>query len=236
MAIYRFRVILEDNDDIYRDIDIKSGQTFEDMHIAIQDAFKFDKKHGASFFVSDDYWRKGQEITLRKEDLPHDEIDIKKNAPPKKLMSETKIAKHIDAPHQRFVYVFDPNAQCGFMLEMMKIENENPKTKYPACIKTVGTAPKQYKVLPVIKEEASGDMGLAALLGGLKKEDDEDDDTEAYKAPLNTEVHAVEEDDLIALEGEEGDTHEEEGEDPDISADEDEAGGAESHGFDEDEH
>jgi hypothetical protein len=236
MAIYRFRVILEDNDDVYRDIDIKSGQSFEELHLAIQDAYKFDKKHAASFFVSDDYWRKGQEITLNKADLAHDEIDIKKNAPPKKLMAETKIAKYIDAPRQRFVYVFDPNAQWSFMLELIKIDSENPKTKYPVCVKTAGTAPKQYKVLPSIKEEPTGDMALAALLGGLKKDEDEDD-TEAYKAPLNTEVHAVEEEDLKELEGEEGDESAEESEDGDVSMDEEDGGsGGETYGFEEDEH
>lgn len=235
MAIYRFRVILEDNDDVYRDIDIKSAQTFEEMHDAIQDAFKFDKKHAASFFVSDDYWRKGQEITLREADLPHEEVDIRKNAPPKKLMASIKIAKYIDAPHQRFVYVFDPVAQWSFMLELMKIENENPKTKYPACTKTVGTAPKQYKVIPVIKDELTGDAALAALLGGSVPHDD-DDDTEAYKTPLNTEVHGVEDDDLSTLEGEEGDTEDEKETDLDLGDDTDDAEAPESFGFEEDEH
>ncbi len=232
MAIYRFRVILEDNDDIYRDIDIRSIQTFEDMHTAIQDAFKFDKKHSASFFVSDDYWRKGQEITLRETDLPHEEVDIRKNAPPKKLMSATKIAKYIDAPHQRFVYVFDPQAQWSFMLELMKIDTENPKTKYPACTKTVGTAPKQYKVVPVIKDEQAGDLALATLLNDSEL----DDDTEAYKAPINTEVHGVEEDDLSTLEGEEGDSADEKDADVNLGDDADDADGAESFGFSEDEH
>lgn len=78
MSIYRFKVCLEDNEDIFRDIDIKVAQTFEDFHSIIQVAFKFDAKHSASFFVSDDFWRKGQEITLRKEDLALDEEEIRK--------------------------------------------------------------------------------------------------------------------------------------------------------------
>ncbi|MBL7917723.1 MAG: hypothetical protein JNM96_04950, partial [Bacteroidia bacterium] len=106
MAVYRFRVCLEDNEDVYRDIDIKSSQTFEHFHDAIQEAFKFDKKHAASFFVSDDYFRKGDEITLRKEDLALNEEDIRKKITKKYLMSECKIAKFIEQPHQRFVYVF----------------------------------------------------------------------------------------------------------------------------------
>ncbi|MGZ4043794.1 MAG: IS1096 element passenger TnpR family protein [Bacteroidia bacterium] len=163
MAIYRFKVSLEDNEDIFRDIDIKSSQTFEDFHICIQEAFKFDNKHSASFFMSDDYWRKNQEITYKKEDLPLDAEEIRKKVDPKKLMGETKIAKFIEQPHQRFIYVFDSVAQWSFLIEMIKITEENPKTKYPAISRSAGTAPKQYKTVPVIKEELSPDMAMAAL-------------------------------------------------------------------------
>ena len=225
MAIYKLRVVLEENDDVYRDIEIKSGQTFEELHEAIQEAYKFDKKHAASFFVSDDLWRKGQEITLRKEDLPLDEIDIRKKADPKKLMAETKIAKYIEQPRQRFVYVFDPAVQWSFLIELIKIDADNPKTKYPVCVKTVGTAPKQYKQT-LIKEEPSGeDALLAALLGGAKKKPKEDDDdveeSEIYKA-LNTE--GIEADDLESLEGEEGE-EEVKDEDEEAFSDEEDADG-----------
>lgn len=206
MAIYKLRVVFEENEDVYRDIEIKSGQTFEEFHNAIQEAYKFDKKHAASFFVSDDYWRKGQEITLRKEDLPLDDIDIRKKADPKKLMTEVKIAKYIDQPHQRFVYVFDPVVQWSFLIELMKIDSDNPKVKYPVCVKTVGTAPKQYKQTIIKEEEGGTDALLAAILGGSdnkKAKDDEDDveESEIYKT-LNTE--GIEADDLESLEGEEG--------------------------------
>ena len=198
MAVYRFRIILEDNDDIYRDIEIKSIQTFEDLHVAIQDAFKFDKKHAASFFVSDDYWRKGLEITLREEDLPLEPEEIKAKVEPKKLMNHVKIAKYVESPHQRFVYIFDPNAQWSFLIELFKIDSEKPKTKYPVCVKTNGTAPKQYKPVAVIKEDLSPEAALLAALN------EEPDDSEAYKQPLHTDELAVEDDDLVTLEGEEG--------------------------------
>src|ERR1043165_7591994 len=135
MAAYRFKVYLEDNDDVYRDIDILASQTFDQFHNIIQEAFKFDAKHAAAFFVSDDYWRKGQEITLRKEDLPLDEEEIRKNVDPKKLMADVKIASFIEAPHQRFVYVFDPNVQWTFLIEMIRIAEETRKTTYPSIVK-----------------------------------------------------------------------------------------------------
>jgi hypothetical protein len=198
MAAYRFKVSLEDNDDIFRDIDIKAGHTFEQFHSIIQEAFKFDAKHAASFFVSDDYWRKGQEITLNKEDLPLDEEEIRKKVDPKKLMSETKIAKYIEQPHQRFVYVFDPNVQWSFLIEMIKIVEENQKLKYPAIIKSIGTAPKQYKQLNMAKGELSPDMAMAGLLN-----DPEIVEDEIYKS-LPAAEEGIEDEDINSLEGEEG--------------------------------
>ncbi len=204
MAVYRFRVFLEDNEDVYRDIDILSSQNFEQFHEAIQDAYKFDKKHAASFFVSDDYWRKGEEITLRKEDLELDEEDIRKNISKKYLMSSSKIAKFIEQPHQRFVYVFDEQVQWSFLIEMLKIVNEDPRQNYPVCSRSVGTAPKQYKQLKPIKDELSPEMAMAALLN-----DPELNDDEIYKQ-IGTDEEGIEEDDIASLEGEEGEGEDEE--------------------------
>lgn len=197
MAVYRFRVSLEDNSDIYRDIEIKSVQSFEDLHNSIQEAFKFDKKHTASFFVSDDYWRKGQEITLREEDLNLDAEEIRKKVSPKLLMSANKIAKHIDAPRQKFLYVFDPNVKWAFTVELIKILPDDPKVNYPACVKTVGNAPKQYKQTKIIQDELD-----AAGLVDDAHDSDHDEDT-IYKN-LKEEEHGIDDDDLNNMEGEEG--------------------------------
>lgn len=143
MAVYRFRVSVEDNGDIYRDIEIKSIQTYEQLHVSILQAVNFDDKHNASFFISDDYWRKGQEITLRNE-----------NEADKKLMSKCKVAAFIDDPHQKILYVYDFTAQWVFQLELLKIL-EDSNGEYPKCVKTIGIAPKQYKTntLPAVEDE-----------------------------------------------------------------------------------
>ena len=198
MAVYKFNVTLEDYDDLLRVIEIKSNQTFEDLHKCILQAFGFDDKQLASFYMSDDYWRKGQEITLRKEDLPLDEDEIRKKVDPKKLMADIKIARYIEQPHQRFVYVFDPVVQWSFLIEMIKIADENAKLNYPAIVKTYGTAPKQYKQTNMAREELSPDMAMAGLLNDLEPEDEE-----IYKT-LDPAEEAVEEDDINSLEGEEG--------------------------------
>ena len=198
MAVYRFKVCLEDNEDVVRDIDIKAAQTFEQFHTIIQEAYKFDAKHAASFFVSDDYWRKGQEITLNKEDLPLEEDEIRKGVEPKKLMADVRIAKYIEQPHQRFVYVFDPQVQWSFLIEMIKIVEESNKITYPSIIKSNGSPPKQYKAFNVVKEAPGAEAGLAALLA-----DPEIEEEEIFKA-IETGEEGIEDDDINSLEGEEG--------------------------------
>jgi hypothetical protein len=63
MPVFRFRVHWEEDDQIYRDIEITNGQSFALFQEAILKAYEFDQKHAASFFVSDDYWNKGMEFS-----------------------------------------------------------------------------------------------------------------------------------------------------------------------------
>lgn len=149
MAIYRFKVYVEDKEDVYREIEIKPAHTFEDFHNEIQKAFLFDNKFPASFFIADGYWRKGQEFVLKAEDAPEGSN--------KKLMKKSKLAGFIDDPHQRFIYQFDSEIPFTFLIELSKIAAEDVKASYPRISKTVGIAPKQYKKViapPVIDDEA----------------------------------------------------------------------------------
>lgn len=194
MAVYRFKVAFEDNEDVYREIEIKSTQTFEDFHNIIIQSIGFDNIHDASFFISDDYWRKGDEIGLRP--LSDDETEKlkRKDLPVKKQMSKCKLASMIEDPHQKFVYVYDPKTAWTFLIELVKILLDDAKGTFPKCTKTVGESPKQYKnngAVPVVDED----------------EFDEDEphlDDEAY-------VNAHAEDETALLEGEEGEEEEMEG-------------------------
>ncbi len=119
------------------------------------------------------------------------------------------------------------NVQWNFLLEMMKITNEEPKAKYPLISKSIGNPPKQYKQLNVIKDEDPADALLAAIMGkakkaGKKEDDDVEDESEIYKS---LKVEGVDAGDLESLDGEEGDdTEVEEGEDDLEHGDDDEAG------------
>ncbi len=137
MAVYKFKVSFEDYEDINRIIEIKSTQTFFDFHKAILESIKFDDKQMASFYMSNDSWKKGQEITLE---------DLSENAEnPIPVMAKAKLNQYIIDPHQKIFYVYDFIECWTLLIELISISiTENPKTKYPVCIKSVGLAPKQY--------------------------------------------------------------------------------------------
>ena len=154
MTVYRFRVSFEDHNDIYRDIEILSNQSFEDLHEAIQQAVGFDASKNATFFQSNDYWRREKEIPLQK---VIDAAD-KKGKPKTK---KTYLCDYIDDPHQKLIYYFDfdkvENAVWTFTVELIKLSPEDASSFYPRTIKTVGVAIRQYKVQKFIPSSNDDD-------------------------------------------------------------------------------
>jgi len=137
MALYRFRVTFEDYDDVSRDIDVKSNQTFEDLHKAIHQSTGYNPEYPSSFYISNDQWMKGEEITY----MPNQKR-IDRNIP---LMEKIKLSSFIDDPHQKFYYTFNFDRPFDFHVELMKIIlDDAPGTTYPAVVRSVGEAPKQF--------------------------------------------------------------------------------------------
>jgi len=137
MALYRFRINFEDYDDVMREIDVKSNQTFEDLHRAIHQSTGYNCEYPSSFYISNDQWIKGEEITF----MPNQKRIDRGVA----LMDKVKLLKYIDDPHQKFYYTFNFDRPFDFHVELLKIILEdNPGTTYPAIIKSVGEAPKQF--------------------------------------------------------------------------------------------
>lgn len=220
--VYRFKVTFEDNEDVYREIDIKSAQHFEDFHNAIIESIGFDNKHNASFFISDDYWRKGDEIMLHPIEKEDAGLKNREVTSPKKQMNKCKLLSLIDDPHQKFVYVYDPKVEWTFNIELMKIVPENEKIKYPNVTKNVGEAPKQYiantSAVVVDEDEMEDEDEKAKLI-----------DSVAYASGADDEDTAL----LESIEGEDETTEEEE----DMMSNEFEAEGEEessSENFEED--
>lgn len=183
--IYRFKVWFEEDEDIVRWIDVQSTNTFLDFHNCILDSIGFDKKEPASFYMSDDNWKKRLEVTLV--DMGLEESD---QAEPKPLMKDARMRDYVNDPHQRFVYVYDFIQMWTLFCELTQIlEDEKGKT-YPHIFRSLGKAPRQHEGASRFKivDDAEFEELAARMIAGRKGDgpaaeeellvDDEDEDDE----------------------------------------------------------
>lgn len=179
MAIYRFRVTFEDDEDVYREIDMPAKATFFELHQAIHKATGYTADISSSFYVSNDQWRKGTEIAY----LPTE----RKRNQGVLTMEDIRLRKFIDDPHQKFYYVYNFDRPYDFHVELIKILTEEDGKEYPSIYKTVGTVPK----------------AVAAANFPLSTEDDEDEEDDM---PIDETEYGLDEDeDFDSFDSEEGD-------------------------------
>lgn len=172
MAILKFRIYWEDDDSVYRDLVIKHTQSFLQLQEIILKSFEFDNKHQATFYRSNDNWKRGKEITFEKYDKVYKVEPL--------LMAETTIGSEIRDPNQKFIYVYDFHKNWTFMVELINVnKDENQKLTYPSCLRSEGIGPSQYGTKGLINEklaeiEEKYDINTTVLADGYTEEGDED--------------------------------------------------------------
>lgn len=130
--IYRFRVILDTEEDVFRDIEIEQEATLEQFHNVITQSFGFDGTEMASFYISDNQWNQGEEISL---------FDMSEGNQPVRLMSKTTL---IDISHKaspRLLYIYDFLNMWTFLVELAEIAEYENGRKYPNIMFTHGQLP-----------------------------------------------------------------------------------------------
>lgn len=172
MAVLRFRIYWEDDDQTYRDIEILGNQTFFDLHKAIYLAFEFDGKHTASFYESNDKWAYGREL--------NSEVMANKKDAPALSMVKTPVSALITVPDQKFVYVYDPAKKWTFLVELIGVsKEETAKRTYPFLLRKEGIAPAQYGIKGVnpdkiMEIEEKYDLGSDEMAEGFGNEGEEE--------------------------------------------------------------
>jgi len=172
MPLLKFRVYWEEDDNIYRDIVLKTGQTFHTFHEAILTAFEFDNKHKASFFSSNDNWSRGREISS--------DVLVNKKDAPALSMIKTPVSALVEKPDEKFVYTYDPAKRWTFLVELIGIEKEeDSKKEYPLCTKKEGVAPAQTGIKGLANErlmeiEEKYDLSREDMSEGYGNEGDDD--------------------------------------------------------------
>lgn len=144
MAILKFRVSLEDNSTIFRDICLSHKENFLEFHKSILEAFGFDNKHAATFYKSNEYWEKGKLISLE---------DYKIQPPniPMILMENTYFKTEIKNPHQRYIYHYDFKRNWIFLIELIEVLTD--QSQYNKINFKSGPNPSQYDLQDILKTE-----------------------------------------------------------------------------------
>ena len=134
--IYRFRVILDNDteDDVFRDLEIREGDTMEDLHNIITQSFGFNGMEMASFYVSDDQWNQGEEIAM---------MDMSEAGNQLRMMNETIINQIIHEASTRMIYVYDFMNMWTFYVELGEIVEEAEGTDYPNLMYVHGQIPDE---------------------------------------------------------------------------------------------
>ena len=146
--IYRFRIILDTHEDVFRDIEIEANATLEDFHNAITQAFGFDGQEMASFYTSNDLWEEGEEICL---------FDVSDEPGGVRIMSETYLEDVVDEEKTRLIYVYDFLNMWTFMAELADIAEAESGTIYPNLMFAHGEIPEEAPEKEFIAEDIEED-------------------------------------------------------------------------------
>lgn len=130
--IYKFRAILDAEEDVFRDIAIQEDDTLEDLHNAIVNAFGFDGMEVASFYTCDDQWNQEEEIPM------FDSGDVLGEM---KIMSDYPLNQLLSADQTKIIYVYDFINMWTFLVELAAIEEPESGETYPALLFSHGELP-----------------------------------------------------------------------------------------------
>jgi len=132
--VYKFRVILDAEEDIFRDIAILAEDTLEDLHNAIFNSFGFDGMEVASFYTCDETWNQEDEISL---------FDTGDVLGEQKIMSDYPLSDILDKENTKIIYVYDFINMWTFLVELASIEEQVVGNTYPETIFSHGEMPDE---------------------------------------------------------------------------------------------
>lgn len=169
MSLYRFRVMIDDASEAFRDIEIRRNQTFLDLHKAIKKAFGFQGDEMACFYVSDEDWTKGAEIPLA-------DLGFAEDGKVPALMHETQIGDHMRGANQRYVYAYDFLHMWMFMCELIHTGEPVKGQRYPKVVLSVGTPPGEHSRMDAVLMPDDEDNMREEATEVYQEHDHDDDD------------------------------------------------------------
>jgi hypothetical protein len=131
-GVYAFKVKFMYAKRIYRTIEVRSEQSLEDLHHAIQRAIRWGDDHLYSFFLNGQRWdERFRYAAPWEEDAPM-------------WTSEGVIGELGLTPKHKFLYYFDYGDSHEFEVEVVGIRPKAERGAYPRVVASQGKAPAQY--------------------------------------------------------------------------------------------
>ncbi|MBR5854498.1 MAG: hypothetical protein IKY87_02315 [Paludibacteraceae bacterium] len=133
--IYRIKFSCDEIDDFRRVYEADSDATFWELHKAILDSANYPDDQMTSFYICNERWEKGQEVTLVEmgSNFEYDNM----------VMESTRLSDLLEENGQRMIYVFDPMTERCFFGRVTEIL---PGMHFGVtCIESVGDAPPQMQ-------------------------------------------------------------------------------------------
>ena len=131
--IYKIRIILDAEEDIFRDIEIDSGSSMEEFHNAVAQSFGFLGNEMASFYTCDQEWNQDEEIAL---------FDLSESGSDVRLMNETFLEDIINKNNPKLIYVYDFLSMWTFLIELADIVEKEDGRAYPNVLFSFGELPE----------------------------------------------------------------------------------------------
>lgn len=190
----RIRVMLDsEHDDVYRDIDILTSQTFEELHQAIVHIFGIESQDDlVSFYLADDFWNKTDELPMFK-DYTYASGSI----------ANREISVFIEKDRQRLCYAVGDLTPWEFQLEVMGAYDADLTLEYPFLAESHGLMPDEPET-ENFKSEETLIHNTSLRYKSLDSDDNEDDNED--NIPKIEEMEDVIEPDLSFFGNEEEET------------------------------
>lgn len=132
--VFKFKIISDKVENFALHIDADAKNTFFELHEAIQDECKYDPSEIVTFFLADEEWDKGLEITM----FPN--RSLKQNSTV--TMKNALLGDYLKQKEDKLIYIFDVINQKSLYIELNEIVMEN-KLNSPVVTYNKGLAPLQ---------------------------------------------------------------------------------------------
>jgi hypothetical protein len=168
LKIFKFRVAWQEDDNIQRDIEIASSQTFEDLHNCIKQAFLLKPEWHAIIGVLNEQGKRIYTLDSKVEKNLKDA--------PSLSTKKTPIGALVSHPSQEFVYALENEKEWDFLINLITMdEAQTDVMLFPRVTRIEGISPMELSSNKYTTKEKGTDLEDKYDLE-MKSGDDADDD------------------------------------------------------------